>query len=215
VKELQVSSSGLASTTPAATFAAATETLRSTVRWLLTAAAGVGGILVAGLQLASLGSLSLTQWRLWVAVGGVLACTAGVVLVMTRTSQILTDDWITLAQLSIGDFQARLDGAETDPGLQQEIEVYKHELYAHVAADVPQLYQRLIEANGHARTADPGGSATKDAAELRDAAENVVQFANYYETRQKFKALSRRLVCAVAAIVFGVLLFAYAANPSG
>jgi len=96
-----------ASTVPAVTFAAATETLRSTARWLLTAAAGVGGLLIAGLQLTSLGSLSLTAWRLWVGVGGVLLAVCGVAYLITRTSQLLTNEWITLAQLSVDDFQTR------------------------------------------------------------------------------------------------------------
>ncbi|MFC6161196.1 hypothetical protein [Kribbella jiaozuonensis] len=201
------------SSTAAATFASATETLRSTVRWLLTAAAGVGGFLVAGLQLTSLGSLSLADWRLWAAACGVLVATAGVGYVIVRTSQILTNEWIALAQLSFDDFQARLEGAMSESALLQEIEVYKHELYAHVAETVHQLYQRLIQANELVRAA-PSEVAVRRAAELREAADNVVQYANYYETRARFKALSRQLAYAAIAIVLGVLVFAYAANPA-
>jgi hypothetical protein len=204
-----------ASTAPAATFAAATETLRSTVKWLLAASAGVGGLLVAGLQLTSLGSLSLTAWRLWVAVGGVLLAVGGVAYLILRTSQILTNEWITLAQLSVDDFQAQLDGQTSDRPVLQEIEVFKHELYAHVADDVQQLYRRLIQANEVVRAAGAGELDLRGAAELRAAAENVVQYANYSETRTRFKALGRQFAYAAAAIVVGVLLFAYAANPAG
>ncbi|MFI6827455.1 hypothetical protein ACIBG5_10180 [Kribbella sp. NPDC050241] len=204
-----------ASTAPAATFAAATETLRSTVKWLLAASAGVGGLLVAGLQLTSLGSLSLTAWRLWVAVGGVLLAVGGVAYLILRTSQILTNEWITLAQLSVDDFQAQLDGQTSDRPVLQEIEVFKHELYAHVAEDVQQLYRRLIQANEVVRTAGAGELDLRGAAELRAAAENVVQYANYSETRTRFKALGQQFAYAAAAIVVGVLLFAYAANPAG
>lgn len=202
-------------TAPAATFAAATETLRSTVRWLLTAAAGVGGLLVAGLQLTSLGSLSLDSWRLWVAVSGVLIALAGVAYLVTRASQVLTNEWTTLAQLSVDDFQARLAGATSESALLHEIEVYKHELYAHVAETVEQLYQRLIQANELARKAGGDESAARNATELREAADKVVQFANYHETRCRFRTLSYQLAFAAAAVVVGVLLFAYAANPAG
>lgn len=200
---------------PAATFAAATETLRSTVRWLLTAAAGVGGLLVAGLQLTSLGSLSLDDWRLWVGVSGVLVAVAGVAYLVTRASQVLTNEWTTLAQLSVDDFEARLAGATSECPLLHEIEVYKHELYAHVAETVEQLYQRLIQANELARKAGVDESAARNAAELREAADKVVQFANYHVTRGRFRTLSRQLAFAAAAVVVGVLLFAYAANPAG
>lgn len=204
-----------ASTVPAATFAAATETLRSTARWLLTAAAGLGGLLVAGLQLTSLGSLSLTAWRLWVSVGGVLLAVCGVAYLIMRTSQILTNEWITLAQLSVDDFQAQLEGAASSSALLQEIEVYKHELYAQVAESVQQLYRRLIQANELIREAVVDEADLRRAAELRAAAENVVHYANYYETRIRFKALGRHFGYASAVIVVGVLLFAYAANPAG
>jgi hypothetical protein len=217
VKEAAVPVQEQASTVPAVTFAAATETLRSTARWLLTAAAGVGGLLIAGLQLTSLGSLSLTAWRLWVGVGGVLLAVCGVAYLITRTSQILTNEWITLAQLSVDDFQTRLAGGSSDGPLLQEIEVYKHELYAHVAEDVQQLYRRLIQANELVRMAGAGaGDADlRVSAELRSAADNVVQYANYFETRTRFKALGRQFAYAAVAIVVGVLLFAYAANPAG
>jgi hypothetical protein len=200
--------------TPAANYAAATATLRTTVRWLLTAAAGVGGVLVAGLQLTNLGSLSLTEWRLWVAVVGVLAALGGVGYMVSRAGRILTDDWISLAQLSEKNFDDLLRGTTTTTALLNSIDTYKNELYAHVADSIPQLSKELIEANEQARESTPDSDEAKKATRLREAANSVVQYANYYATRKKSEALYPQLGRAAAVTVVGVLLFAYAANPA-
>src|SRR6478735_3650820 len=92
--------------TAAGSYAAATQTLRTTVRWLITAAAGVGGALVAGLGLKGLGSLSFDDWpRLIAATVSMVAALASVGYMITRASRVLTDEWITLAQLNLEEFQ--------------------------------------------------------------------------------------------------------------
>jgi len=63
--------------------------------------------------------------------------------------------------------------------------------------------------------AGAGDADLRASAALRSAADNVVQYANYFETRTRFKALGRQFAYAAVAIVVGVLLFAYAANPAG
>ena len=46
----------------AASYATATDNLRTAARWLLTAAAAAGAVMVAGVQLTSIGSLGLGDW---------------------------------------------------------------------------------------------------------------------------------------------------------
>jgi hypothetical protein len=136
----------------------ATQAIRSTVRWLLTAAAGIGGVLVAGLQLTSLGALSVKDdWpRLIAAVAGLAVALVGVGYTIFRTSKVLTDEWITLAQVSDTEFQATL--ATKDPqkfkiitGLMDELRLYKYEMYAHVAESIPALYAKLIDSTDELR----------------------------------------------------------------
>jgi hypothetical protein len=194
--------------------------------------------MVAGLQLTSIGSLRLTEWRLWIAVAGALVALGGVAYVIGRTSQLLTDDWITLAQLSDQDFDDLLDQTTTVKDVVESIESYKDVLYAHVASSIEQLSKRLADANAATGEAIGGASSRTSArirdwvrctassingraperdgvraAELQQAARNVVQYANYYATRRKFKALYPQLGRAAGVTVIGVLLFAYAANP--
>ncbi len=201
--------------TPADSYAAATQTLRTTARWLITAAAGVGGVLVAGLGLKGFGSLNFTDWpRLVVAVASIVAALVAVGYMITRASRILTDEWITLAQLSLDDFQEKIRESETLRGLSDELLVYREELYGDVAEDIAGLYARLCATNHADRQRSVTSNAPAESAALRPAVAAVVQFANYYSTRERFKALNRQLAGAAAVVVVGVLVFGYTSNPS-
>ncbi|WP_330766962.1 hypothetical protein [Rhodococcus sp. M8-35] len=91
-------------------YAAATESLRSATKWLLAAAAGVAGLLVAGLQLGGLGSLSSDdRLRLVIAVISLLLALVAVGAVIWRAAALLADEWITLAQLTSKEFRERLN----------------------------------------------------------------------------------------------------------
>ena len=90
-------------------YAAATDNLRTATRWLLTAAAAAGAVMLAGLQLTSIGLLGLIEWPRLIAAGIGLASWAGRMGYMVfRTSGLPTDEWITLFQLELGQFERRL-----------------------------------------------------------------------------------------------------------
>ena len=75
-------------TSSGAGYAAATDNLRTATRWLLTAAAAAGAVMVAGLQLTSIGSLGLSDWPRLIAAGIGLAAGLGAVGYMVfRTSR--------------------------------------------------------------------------------------------------------------------------------
>ena len=78
-----------------------------------------------------------------------------------RTSRLLTDEWITLAQLELEEFRrsvrrrARQRSALIDR-IYEELQGYQDELYGDVASSISDLYSRLIKANDLARdSADP------------------------------------------------------------
>lgn len=203
-------------------YAAATETLRATVRWLVTAAAAVGGALVAGLQLTGVGSLGRDELlRLCVAVTGLVAALLAVGYMVLRASQILTDEWVTLAELDIEKFerQVRAPKSRRDrqrrqilAGLYDQLGFVQDELFASLAPDVPALYAKLMRANEEARR-DPGSPAAAAVGPLQQAASAVVEFANFYITRERLKQLRPQLGWAAAVTAAGVLVFAYAVNP--
>lgn len=207
---------------PAAGFAAATQALRAATRWLLTAAAAVGGALVAGLQLTSIGSLGIADWpRLAAAIAAALAAFTAVGYIVSRTSRLLADEWITLAQLQLERFTRKLRDSprkrekrrgEALERIYEEIQDYQDELYSDVAESISDLYARLQKVNEAARKRPTPLRARRSAA-LRNAADAVVQYANYSYTRESFEVLRGQFAKAAAVVGAGVLVFAYAANP--
>lgn len=206
----------------AASYAAATENLRAATRWLLTAAAGAGAVLVAGLQLTSIGSLGPGSWlRLAAASGGLAAGLGAVGYMVFQTSLLLTDRWITLAALETEEIRqllwnhpSRHDQRRREElqRIKEALETYREEFYGSVAESIPDLYSQLIEANKQARET-PSPEHAQAAADLRKTADTVAQAANYFYIQAGFAALRRRLALSGAVFIAGIVVFAYAANP--
>jgi len=206
----------------AASYAAATDNLRTSTRWLLTAAAAAGAALVAGLQLTSIGSLGLSDWpRLLAAAVGLAAGLGAVSYMIFQASLLLTDRWITLAALELEQVRQLLWNSsrrrdrrrlEELNRIRDEIQSYQDEFYGGIAISLADLYRQLIEANKKTRES-PSAEHAQAAADLRRAVETVVQAANYSYTRSGFESLRRRLAGATAVFVAGIVVFAYAANP--
>jgi hypothetical protein len=207
---------------PAASYATATGNLRAAARWLLTTAAASGGVLMAGVQLTGLGTLGAEDWpRLLIACLGLAAGLGAVGYLIFQASLMLTDEWITLAQLDMEVINRQLTGSgrrrdrrrlERIGKIRAELESYQDEFYGSVADSISDLYRRLIEANKNAREW-PSPAHAKEAAELKDAVDTVVQAANYSYARSAFAALRQHLIGAGAVFVAGIVIFAYAANP--
>jgi hypothetical protein len=201
-------------------YSAATQQLRTSARWLLTAAAAVGGVLVAGLQLTDLSKLDGAQWpRLVIACGAIFAAIAAIGFIIWKTSIVLTDEWTTLAQLHVERFSQTIRQGPSNRrerekfAMMREIQdglvVNQDELYAHVAADVSELSHLLGET---ATAARHDAAKSDEVASLRKAAEAVVQFANYQRTRRHFQGVRRSLVWTAAVVVLGVGAYAYTAS---
>ncbi len=209
---------------PAASYAMATDNLRAAARWLLTAVTASGGILVAGLQLTGLGSLGISDWpRLLVACLGLTAGLGAVGYMVFQASLMLTDEWITLAQLDLEMINRHLAGSgrrrdrrrlERIKVIRGDLENYQDEFYGSVASSISDLYHRLIDANRQARES-PTPEHAKAAADLREVVDTLAQAANYSYARSSFAALRQHLIWAGAVFVTGIVLFAYAANPPG
>ena len=206
----------------ATSYATATDNLRTATRWLLTAAAAAGAVLVAGLQLTSIGSLGSSDWpRLIAAAVGLAAGLGAVGYMIFQASLLLTDEWITLAELELEPFKQQLRDSsdrrdkrrlEQIGRIYNKLRSYQDEFYGSVADSISDLYRRLIEANKKARES-PSPEHAQTAADLRKAVDTLVQAANYSYTRSGFAALRRRLAWAGAVFVAGIVIFAYAANP--
>lgn len=207
---------------PAASYATATDNLRAAARWLLTAAVAAGAVLMAGVQLTGIGSLGTGDWpRLIAACAGLAAGLGAVGYLFFQASLMLTDEWITLAQLDLEMINRQLAGSsrrrdrrrlERIKTIRGELESYQDEFYGSVAGSIADLYRRLIEANRQAREW-PSPEHAKAAADLKEVVDTLAQAANYAYVRSAFAALRQRLIWAGAVFVAGMVIFAYAANP--
>lgn len=204
-------------------FGAAAENLRSTTKWLLTAAAAAAAAIASGLQLTGLGSLTVHDWPRLAAAGTGLAAVLGSVgYVLQQTSLLLSDKWVSLAELQLEQFKQmlRASGHRRDQRraavidrIYKDITTCQDELYGDVADSLADLYGRLMEANKAARLCPRSAQATEAAAQLKAAADTVVEVANYAYIRAGFSELRLRLALAGMVFAAGVVIFAYAVSP--
>lgn len=204
-------------------YAAQLETLRSTAKWMMAATAGVGVLLVAGLQLSGLGRLPLNSWRAYTALGATMAALSAVGYMIKIVSAVLVEEWLTLADFT--DDATGLPGPRGSrhqtPADLVRIESYlmgsRHELFGYVAPTLSALHSQLHNSHQTMWRTDLDAAtrekAAQRSAELRSAARDVVQAANYYHVLHLFKELRTRFVGAAVLGVLGVVVFAYAVNP--
>ncbi|MEV6524476.1 hypothetical protein AB0M43_21190 [Longispora sp. NPDC051575] len=197
------------------------QSLRSAVKWLITASAGVGAVMVAGLGLTDLGQLPPSSWRLYVALGAAVVTLATIAHLITSASAVLTHEWLTLASFTERTFGLP-DPRQREPRdqlgvIEEKLAFSRHELYGHVARSVPDLHARLADAHRElARpdlTAEARSAAADLSVELRRTARAVVQCANYHYTLYLFQGLRARLAWAGVVVIAGIIVFAYAASP--
>ncbi|MCT9094165.1 hypothetical protein N4G70_35775 [Streptomyces sp. ASQP_92] len=204
-------------------YLAAQESLRSTAKWLLAAFAGAGAALAAGLQLTGLGELAADSWRLWTSAAAITLALGALGYMATSASAVLSQDWVTLASFSTESWNAKVTYKPTHEQrrrfkkIERKIDANRYELYGYAAPDIPTLHRKLHLAddmvNSPTAAEEERKAALQQIMELRAAAREVVECANYYETVELFRQMRRRLAWASAAAVIGLGVFAYAANP--
>jgi hypothetical protein len=255
-------------------YGAATQALESTAKWLVTAFAAVGALILGGLPLTGLGALGSSELpRLILAVASLVVAGVAVYYMIRETSGVFMTEWITLAELSDQAFdeQLRMPDAVVDQqevrtegslarstlqptrvgrlrlqppsalvsdavrgdsigsaklrdlqDLLKKIDLAREELYGHVARTIAELHRQLRSTNETAAKVAGGevqltrhdqDKLFARVQELRNAARDVVECANYHRTRQHFNALQKRLRWGVLIVAVSGLVFAYATNP--
>jgi hypothetical protein len=100
-----------------------------------------------------------------------------------RTSRLLADERITLAQLELEGFKRQLHESGRRRNKQrslaidriyEELQDYQDELFGGVAKSISDLYSRLVKANDAARES-PDPAHMKAAADIRNAVDTLVQ----------------------------------------
>jgi hypothetical protein len=219
-----MTSNAVGGASPGSGYAAQVETLRSAARWLLAAAAGVGALLVGGLQLTGIGRLPLGSWRLHAALGAAALALVSVGYMIKVASTVLTQEWLTLADFLYhdsglpGPWGNRRRADRQTEAVREYLAASRHELFAHVAATLPELNSKLQESHEAMWRANLDEVELQRAAEksneLRRAARDVVEAANYYYVLHLFKRLRVRTAWAAVVVVACMIVFAYATDPS-
>jgi hypothetical protein len=193
----------------------AAETIRSTAKWLVTAFAGVGGVLIAGIPLTGLGKLQ--AGRLTVAIIAIAAALAAIAFIIPRVSQVFTAKYITLADLTFQSFPKGtgkvgqwLVTRRLEP-IMSAVDKSRDELYGAEASDLADLNEKITQVNEVLRAGPRGRQPASllDRSSLAAAAERVVAFANYEDVRRTFRSVYRPMAIAAAIVAAGVVVFAY------
>ncbi len=209
-------------------FDEATDALRSTAKWLVTALTGTAAALVAGVQLTGLGELEGANWPRLIVATVALGVALGSIGVLIRdTARILTDEFVTLTDLQDAFINAQLT---TDPArgaelrrLEDRVKNLREELYRQAAPDLGTLQRRLREANTVSATIVENSvtysqqeidQASERVRVLRAAAQEVADYANYDRIRTLTSELRRKRSAVAGAAAAGIVVFAWATNPA-
>jgi hypothetical protein len=223
-----------ASSPPADPLAAATDRVRETVKWLITAFAAIGAVLVAGSQLSTLSRLNPSDWRLWIAVLGLAIGLGGVGFAIWKAVDVITPQQITLGDLAWGQIAKgehsndQIEDVRNREDL-NEIAGFINgipEIFEGLASDVVDLktsYLRLLSERQtavEASYAPPHGEESQAAAKIANArvvatgavVRNVLAVANWEQVRTRFRRARAPIFVGGGLTAFGVFLFAWAAG---
>ncbi|MFD9409388.1 hypothetical protein ACFWBN_20555 [Streptomyces sp. NPDC059989] len=213
---------------PGTSFEDATKNLQAAARWIVTALAAVGAVLVAGIPLTALGKVN--GWAAVFAFGSLFAALVAIGFAIPAVAKVFTTPYVTLTALTQDELPTR-KGQDTSrvAAIVEKIHRSREELFGDQAEDLGVLHSRLKAVNDRLRRQrgarredleNPGpphgalaAPADVDMAhELRATAERVLDFANYEATRRIFVGLYRKLAFAGLIAVLGVSFYAYTVN---
>jgi hypothetical protein len=193
----------------------ANERFRDAAKWLIASSAAVGATLIAGSQLSSIGRLPV-GWpddvagaRLWVAVLGAVIALVGVVCIIWAGARLIPPRLVLIGELA--------DAWDAPPGpLAPVVRFFRqHPKYLQGPATpqaVIERRQRLVDQLKD----DDEEAAEKRRERISEMDQRITaieQMANHQALRADFTRTLRLMLPAVAAVAFGMVAFAWAANP--
>lgn len=178
--------------------------IRAVTKWMITAFAGVAGLMLAGVQLTSLGQTS--GWRLvFAGLSLAVALTATMIAIYLLTEilkpmAVGPDDatkWADDPATPFGKFVAGHPGAVLPEGITSGKDLYDKYTAARAKANSP------------AATEQEKSTARR----RRNQLANLVWFATFVELDAAFKTTRIKICIAAAVVAAGITAFVWAANP--
>jgi Pentapeptide repeats (8 copies) len=207
--------------------AAAANRIRDAGKWLIAAAAAVGAALIAGSQLSSIGKLNACTarseqcLRLPVSLLGAIIGLVSIAYIMWSAGRLLLPVEVTITDLANHWDASKREWADAqffkeNPAYlgyenPSELEHARTDAWTRLtdaedAAEPTSERERAIRKSNIAQ-------ARKEFDELQDRTMTVTSIAQYQLLKDEFSRFSRKLLPAAALAAFGVVLFAWAANP--
>jgi hypothetical protein len=196
----------------------AADRVRETAKWAAAAYAAIGAILVAGLQLSSIGSL--TGSRVWIA-----AFTAIVALISTGFAvwliiRIMLPGQVTLSRLSQEDPKYLVDYVEVkNPSLLQGVANKiggtggLSEQWTNAIGDRAQAYKQYYKDSTRQDLERNAEIAAANAEFIAETVQGVLSACRYEQVRHEFEARARWLLLTVLVTALAIVGFAWSANP--
>lgn len=219
----------------------ATASIRAAARWLLTAFAAVGGVLVAGVPLTDIGRVGIWSFRFWIAVAAIIAALGAIGWMIRAVARVFTAEYVSFGELQQADFPEKVkltrpdaaEGVESKPAdertrrqrrvyaIKKVINTSREELYGSQARSLAELARRLRAANeavswlvDDEALFEQRVARLQRQSELDRAASRVVDFANYEYTRRTFQRLFPKLALGGFIVAVSVGTYAIAVNSA-
>ena len=193
----------------------AADRLRDTSKWLIGAFAAVGGALIAGSQLSSIGSLAPGNWlRFALAAIGVLVALVGIAWAIAAAVKVAAAGSVNLRKL------AALPRADRVRARVEDDDVLMSG-YGSVTA-LANEYSKAISERKAAYDAylrdktklDEAQATDANAAFISQTVQSVLEVASFEAVASEFANSRRQLFFGAALAALGVILFVAAANPA-
>ena len=200
---------------PGGTADAAILQIREVVKWLIAAFAAVGGLLIAGSQLAEIGQL--TGWRLAAAIAAIFLVLLGVAVAILEAVRVFIPLPLGLKDVAEGkDLERIRSKIAADPSLMHWQAASVPELRARQEAllkdetEAWQIFKRDENDKEALRLAE---RASADRVVVQEAVTSVVAFARYTLASELFKRSLRGMLAGATIAALAIALFAWAAHP--
>ncbi len=183
---------------------AAIDTFRSVGKWLITSFAAVGTLLLAGVQLTSLGSASGA--RLAAAFAGLGIAVAAVILAVVSLTALLQP------HVSAPD-EAVATADDQASGLGKFVAKHRAVLLPAGVTTAGELLAAFMAARRSPDKETPAGRERIRI--LRGHLSDIVWWASYEDAKQRFGKVRIAVVLAAVAVAAGVALYSWAATGPG
>jgi hypothetical protein len=193
-----------------AALSASREVVRNAAKWFFAGLGGIGVVLVAGSQLSSIGALPPTSPRLYIALAGVVVGLGAILWAMWRVVDVLAGrrwafedvvrEWNDVAQVPAQGFRNWRKRTKHPTGW-----------FLHEHPSLLGNFESPVEIMEEYKKSEPGRPGLDDLVNLMTGLQDKI--STIYLT-ERFRALRGQIGGGIVIGAAGIILFAWAANPT-